>query len=341
MKTPHSRLGHRLSRAVLTTGLFLAAAAASQNVNQDTSQGVSDCTELGRMGLVRIATGQVVEAEALLSAALGKGVKDSQEACVDIALQGLASVMYLTGRLSEAAVLSERSLYRLEKRYARNDRVFLRPLQILSMVRFGQGQVAKARESFERMQFIRTEEPSDRAMVHGMAAALLQVEGKFKEAELEYLGALRAWQEAGRGETADAASVLNFVGALYIQEGRLEEAERTLDRAMAIFAVAKDTAPLDRIWLLNTRAVLQARLGKWRKAEEGLRQAVSIADREAQSCDPPSLGGVIANYAAVLRKNRKRKEARAIEARSDWMRNNPNTRAVIDVSELQSNRARK
>src|SRR4051812_20801258 len=113
METPHSRLGHRLGRAVMAVGLFLAPAAAggSQDGNGDTSKAVSDCTELGRLGLARMANGQVVEAEALLSAALAKGVKEPQEACVEVALQGLAGVMYLTGRLSEAALLAERSLY--------------------------------------------------------------------------------------------------------------------------------------------------------------------------------------------------------------------------------------
>jgi tetratricopeptide (TPR) repeat protein len=339
MKSPLLRLAARLSRSVLWMDLFLvmAPAAASQDENRDTSQDVRACTELSRMVLVRTANGQLVEAEALLSAVLAKPVNQPEQACVDVALQGLAGVMYLTGRLSEAAVLAERSLHSLEKSYTRTDPALLRPLQILAMVRFGQGHVAKARELFRRMQLIRTETPSDRAMVHGMAAQLLHVEGRLAEAELEYLGALKAWQEAGRGDTADAASALNFIGALYVEQGRLSEAERTLDHAMAIFAVAKDTAPVDRIWLLNTRAVLHARLGKWGEAEEDLRRAVYIADTEARSCDPAALRSVIANYAAALRKNRKRKEARAIDARADRIRNSSNSRAVIDVAELQSN----
>lgn len=187
----------------------------------------------------------------------------------------------------------------------------------------------------------RSRDPSDRAMVHGVAAALLHAEGRRTEAESEYLGALRAWEEAGRGSTADAASVLNFLGSLYMDEGRLDEAQRTLDRAMAIFAGAKDTVPLDRIKLLNLRAVLQARRGKWRDAEEDLRQAVSIADRDARSCDPAALVYVMANYAAVLRKNHKRREARSIQARADATLNDPTTQRIIDLTELQSNVSKK
>jgi hypothetical protein len=42
---------------------------------------------------------------------------------------------------------------------------------------------------------VRIEEPQDRALVAGMAASLLKAEGRFKEAESEYLRALGAWDE--------------------------------------------------------------------------------------------------------------------------------------------------
>jgi hypothetical protein len=79
------------------------------------------------------------------------------------------------------------------------------------------------------MQSIRIQRPEDSALVHGTAAAFLQDEGRRSEAEAEYIAAIRAWGEAGRGETADTGDILNSPVALYIKEQRLDEARRTLD----------------------------------------------------------------------------------------------------------------
>ncbi len=71
------------------------------------------------------------------------------------------------------------------------------------------------------MQSIQIRRPEDSALVHDTAAVLLEAEGKRAEAEAEYLAALRAEEEAGRGETADVGALLNDLGSLYIHEQRL------------------------------------------------------------------------------------------------------------------------
>jgi ATP phosphoribosyltransferase regulatory subunit HisZ len=48
-------------------------------------------------------------------------------------------------------------------------------------------------------------------MVHSLAGSLLRAEGRYNESEAEYLKALAAWEEAGRGETTDMAAVLETV----------------------------------------------------------------------------------------------------------------------------------
>ncbi len=88
------------------------------------------------------------------------------------------------------------------------DPVLLRSLQILATARFQQGKTAKAREAFQRMQMVQTRRPQDAALVHGVAAALLEAEGRRSEAESEYLAALRAWIDSGRGDTVDAGTIL-------------------------------------------------------------------------------------------------------------------------------------
>jgi hypothetical protein len=133
--------------------------------------------------------------------------------------------------LADAERLAERSVMILEKAYDSNDVVLLRPLQILAAARFEQGKTAKARDAFKRIQSIRIHRPEDSALVHGTAAVLLEAEGRRPESEAEYLAALHAWEEAGRGETADAGAILTALGSLYTQEQRLAEAPGVGPRA--------------------------------------------------------------------------------------------------------------
>jgi tetratricopeptide (TPR) repeat protein len=166
-----------------------------------------------------------------------------------------------------------------------------------------------------------------------MAAAQLHAEGKLTEAEPEYLAALGALKEAGRGNDANAGAVLTGLGALYIEERRLDAARRALDRAFVIFAHAKDAVPMDHIKLLNVRAVLHVRQKEWLEAERDLSDAVSMAEGESQE-DSAAFASLLTNYASVLRKNHHRREARTIEKRAAVLNGKRPRDEVVDVSEL-------
>jgi tetratricopeptide (TPR) repeat protein len=225
-----------------------------------------------------------------------------------------------------------RSLKILEKGYPPEDPVLLGPLQMLSMTQLELRKVAKARETFHRLQSIPTKGPADRAMVHSLAGSLLCAEGRHNEAEAEYLKAIGAWEEAGRGETTDVAAVLAGLATLYTADRRYREAGRTLDRALAIVTSAKDAVPMDRIRLFRARAELHVRQGEWREADADLGSAVSMADRVTR-LDPAVLKSLLAEYAHVLRKNHRGREARTIEARAA-VQSHGLTDGVVDASEL-------
>ena len=166
-----------------------------------------------------------------------------------------------------------------------------------------------------------------------MAGVFLQAAGRLQEAESEYLAAVRAWEQAGRGDSADAGAALNSLGSVYIEEHRFHDALRTLDRAMVNFTHAPDAVPMDRIKLLNVRATLRAQQGEWREAEQDLGDAVSIADGEPQ-LTPAARAFLLANYARALRKNHRGREARLMDARAGALRGGGASDAVVDVSEL-------
>jgi tetratricopeptide (TPR) repeat protein len=311
---------------------WVAPHAVAQDAGRNAALGGA-CIQLNRSVVNQVTGGRLQEAETALSAALADTGNLAEQSCGWLSLYDMAVVMARSGQLAGAEAFAERALAILAKNRPPDDPVLLRPLQTLASVRYEQGKMARAREAFQKMESIRLERPEDRALVHGTAAALLQAEGRNSEAETEYLKTLAAWDESGRGESADGASVLSGLGGLYIAEGRFKDAGRTLDRALAVLDASADTVPTDRIKALNTRAVLRVRLGKWAEAEQDLRSAVSTAERDARM-DPAQLASLLANYAYVLRKIHRGKQARAVESRAAEIRARAPANEVVDVTEL-------
>jgi tetratricopeptide (TPR) repeat protein len=287
--------------------------------------------ELNQTVVTQIANGQFTLAESMLSKAAVSGLDRAGDSCAGFILNNMAALLSIQGRIDEAERYAERSLRILEAKYPASDLTLLRPLSVLASTRFEQGKIAGAREAFRKMKSIRTERPSDRALVHATGAVLLHAEGRLPEAESEYLLTVQAWDEAGQGETAEAGAALNSLGSLYVHEQRYEEARQALDRALTIFSRAKDAVPMDRIKTLLVVGVLLARQGAWRESEQELSEALTMADHEPW-VDPVALRSLLVAYAYVLRKNHHGREARAIEARANGIhRERP---AIVDVTEL-------
>jgi tetratricopeptide (TPR) repeat protein len=328
-----------LSGVALVTCLNIGAQNAIADWNtiastanrEDAPSGLPrNCIELNRLVGRQVANGHTSEAEEALSSALTSAADSSEGVCAGLALHNLAVSNLNSGRLADAERLAERALRVLERNHALNDPILLRPLQTLCAAQFEQAKTRRARESFERMRLIHAEQPQDRALVHGMAAAMFQSEGHLKDAEVENLRALDAWQEAGRIHTADAAAVLEGLGSLYIEEQRFEEARQALDRALAVFNESKDTLPGDLLTVLNLRATLSAKTGQWREAEADLRQGISIANRQPE-VDPVAMKSLLSTYSIVLRKLHRGREAWSVEARLAVLQSQP---AIVDVTEL-------
>ena len=272
---------NRIRAAWITT--LLAASAISHAMAQGLSKYVpvsAACLELNQTVMTQIANGKLKGGELAVSAVLASGDDRALDSCAGLVLHNMAVVLLVSGGIADAERLAERSVVILEKTYPPNDVVLLHPLQILVAARFEQGKTARAKETFKKMQSIQVQRPEDSALVHGTTALLLAAEGRRSEAEAEYLAAIRALQEAGRGETADMGATLNDLGSLYIKQQRLTEARQALDRALAIFSRAQEAVPMDRIKLLHVRGVLQARQGDWQGAEKDLHDALWMADRE-------------------------------------------------------------
>ena len=328
-----ARLRVRTHRIIFTWITILLAAlimgrAAAQSVSKYTPVSAR-CLELNQTVMKQLAIGQRAEGELAVTSVLASG----QDSCAGLVLSNMAAFLSVSGRLPDAERLAERSVTILEKTYDSSDVLLLRPLQTLAAAQFEQGKTARAREAFKRMQAIRIQRPEDGALVHGVAGALSEAEGKLAEAEGEYVASLQAWKEAGRGETADAGAVLNNLGSIYIREQRFSQTQQALDGAFTIFSRAKDTAPMDLIKLLHVRGVLHARQGDWSGAEQDLHDALSMADREPW-VDPIALRSLLDSYAKVLRRNHHGREAHSIETRAAAIPTGNTMAAIVDVTEL-------
>jgi tetratricopeptide (TPR) repeat protein len=320
-----------------TALLYIALGIAPQFVLAQEIQtgppGGSACVELTRLTEGRAAAGSD-EVATVLSGYLRGGANPAEVECAGIVFSVRAAFMAVSGNIPEAELDAERSLTILGKSHARDDRVLMRPLHTLAFVRLEQGKTVQARQVYRRMQLIRTDLAEDRTLVHGMAAMLLGAAGKLKEAESEYSAALSAIDDEGRGGSAEVASILGALASVYIEDHQFDEARRALDRAMTIINAAKDTVAMDRILLLATRGVLHARQRQWLDAEPDMREALSIADRE--KVPDSMLAKLLPDYAMVLRKIHRRKEARSIEARAAAFCNRPGADALVDVTDLSA-----
>jgi len=292
-----------------------------------------ECVNLNRKALAQMASGQVREAESSLSAALAANAGGLDRSCIGVVLNNMAAAASVSGRLAEAERLAGRAINTLEESYPLDDPVMLRPLQILIGARLAQHEMTKARAAFSRMQSIRTGSPADRALIHGSKAALLEMEGRWTEAESELRVSIAAWQEAGRGTSADTGSAFNALASLYQKEQRWGDAAEALNQALSIFTQAKDTVPMDKVKLLNDRAVIRARQGEYREAARDLEEAMSLVDRESGP-DPVVLRSLLINYGYVLRKSHRQREAVLAEARLTALRNRWGGDGVVDASEL-------
>ena len=317
--------------------LFAPLVALWPAVAQDTAPRFKvdgACSELNQKIVDLVANGRLAESEAALSEALlGREEGHQKPPCLWLILHNRANIFALSGRFAEAEVLTEQALSIMDGLFSTGDPARLRPLQLLWSVQSQQEKVARARQTFSKMQLLRLDSPRDQATLYGAAAAQLQVEGKIREAETQFLKAIDAWNRLGSGETCYVATLLADLGKLQLFEGRYAEAGQSLHRALTIVQSARDAVPMDLINVFFLQAALYARQGKWQAAAEKQGAAMALADRETRS-DPPRRKLMMANFAYILRKAHRAKEARSIEALAAAIQGPVSTMGVVDVTEL-------
>jgi tetratricopeptide (TPR) repeat protein len=292
-----------------------------------------ECVDLYERVSARAASSSAEEVKRLLSAMPVAGLHEVEPLCGALIFDNMAVRLGGSGRLAEAEALAERSVDMLDEAGLGTETVLFWPLQVLAAIRFAQGKTASAAKVCRRMQGLPAGGPIECAALHELSASLLQARGRHRDAEREYLAALGALTESGHGNAPGAGAVLNSLAVLYIDLHRFEEARSSLDRALAIFDGSREAVSMDYIRVFNSRGALHAAEQDWPQAVQSLRNAVSIADSDIQ-LNPEVKASLLANYAWALRKDHRRSEARAIEARLNALPLRRTPGVVADVRDL-------
>lgn len=295
------------------------------------------CQKMNDRVVAIVESGQLEPAEDLMRRFVSEPQSPSHRICAGLIYGNVASALGFLGRPQDAARLAEESIRTLEPSLPPGDALLVIPLQTLFAARFQLLEIGRARDALRKMERLTLDRPQDRAQFHGSSAALFDVEGRFAEAESEYLAALESWSDAGKANSASAGEILNALSLLYIRNKRYAAAEQTIERSNRIFTEASDVYLLDRIRLYQIRSQLRIERQQWHLAEADLRSAVNLAG------DRPPIAGqaferLLSDYAFVLRKNHHRQEAKAVEAQIGEVHNQTPSAAVVDLAELAAKR---
>lgn len=249
-------------------------------------------------------------------------------------LADLAASALAAGKTGDAIRHAESSIAILTKDHPADDPILLRPLELLSACFFEAGMTAKARDVYRKMLLIRPETPKDHGMIHIVGAVLYQAEDRPGEAETELLAALHILEDARITSSGDYLSALMILGSLYIEQKRYGPAREVLRRADTALATAADVPRVERMKSLTTLGVVCVREGDWPGAEDVFRRGLEIASGEPW-VNPSVLHRLLVNYAVVLRKTHRRREARAMEARARALGGPPMANGLVDISDLR------
>jgi len=224
-----------------------------------------ECGRINSTVVAQVVRGAVDDAQRVVSGQLTDSLSRTEPTCAGLLYSNIAAGLQRSGRLDEAEHFAERAIAHFQVDLPPDDRVYLRPLEILASVDLAQQRIAKARDVFRRMQMVRLADPSDRVLILSTGCALLELEEKWEQAALQLTGALSALIEAGKRDSADHATMLGELATVYIHENRYHEAGTVLDRALNILGGANDAGPLDRVKLLNSRAVVCVHQNRWKR----------------------------------------------------------------------------
>jgi CHAT domain-containing protein len=233
-------------------------------------------------------------------------------------LKGLADAYRSQGRTSDAARLYQRALADLERKHAdkqkesratniagRNTSTdWLFDWELLGLTHESQGKLAEAAAAYERGVTLQQEARKRGELVDGFfteapllerLANVLQVQGRYAEAERAYRQALAMFEKNGAPSIRETSTALFGLATVNQLQGKHADAEALYLRALSSNETAFGTNNPDRALILNGLASLHVALGNAEQALAYSRQAtaavIAVAALEADSAASGDLQG--------------------------------------------------
>jgi tetratricopeptide (TPR) repeat protein len=195
-------------------------------------------------------------------------------------------------------------------------------------------QLIRAAES--QAQGISRDNP-ELARLFNVAGTLRLIEGKLSSAEQKYREALAILDQARPEHTNELASALLNIASVQMRQGNYLEARGSFDRGIALLEASAETPKSQLIRALASRSTLEYLAKNWKDAERAAARALAMAETQYGS-ESPVVGEVLQNYALILDRLRRGKEARSYRRRARSLMSNGQSafRPLIDITELEA-----
>jgi tetratricopeptide (TPR) repeat protein len=261
---------------------------------------------------------------AAAEASLKKALTEERAAPADTRLALLNNelgVLYqLIGRFSEAESHFQKAIHHWEAVAGGSGAGLIRILNNLAALYQTRGQFGKAERVCRRAVGLQAQEPEngDLARLLVNRAAIELAQRKYSDAESDYRWAQVVWERVAGSEHVEVAVVLSNLALVYVRTGRTAEAISYTEHALAIWERSSEMKAGLGLLLANL-GVLYSSTGRTAEAEQAFRRALGILD-ENPAVAHAAEWQVLVQYAALLRKLKRKGDAKLLEARAQMIR---------------------
>lgn len=160
-------------------------------------------------------------------------------------------------------------------------------------------------------------DPSSVRLLHNFAA-LQHRRRNYSRADVLYRRALMAAEKTFGPEDREVALLLNNLGLLLVDAGRHEEAGQYLERALTIWEGTLGPSHPDTARASTNLAAYYCSIRDYARAEPLFQRALATVE---SGLGPENLAGtILTEYALMLRKTKRKKEAKLLEIRATAIR---------------------
>jgi len=230
----------------------------------------------------------------------------------------LASAYALAGRFADSNYEFHRALDLIAKTQGRNSLKYAVLLANTSLLPTESGSKTEAIELLRHAIALspQTDFSRSRFMACDLLIVMLLSEKRYKEADLVLADLQPSFTRLKAGDPDSAAELLNDLAVVRHSQHRFEEAVMADIESIRLLKVAWGNQHPMLVVPLNNLAILYADLNRFDEAALTFQESVNLC-AETLGENHPTYGGVLINYASLLKKMGHKGEGKKMEARAE------------------------